>query len=255
MGTEIVQLPLLKDNYSYLVHDVESGLTAAVDPSEAAPVLSALAEKGWQLTHILNTHHHGDHVGGNRRLKQVTGCKVHGPASPDEPIPALDVMVNEGNRLEWGYHHVKVLAIPGHTRGHVAFWFDHAHALFCGDTLFAMGCGRLLGGTAEQLWTSLDRLRSLPEDTLIYCAHEYTESNGRFALTVEPRNPALQARMQAVMALRARGQSTIPSRLSTERATNPFLRWESPEIRDTLGLTDASPLQVFSELRKLKDVF
>lgn len=254
-GLEIVQIPLLKDNYSYLVHDTESGLTAVVDPAEPEPVLNALSKRGWTLTHLLNTHHHGDHVSGNHLLKRATHCRIYGPSHPGEPIPDLDVAIGEGDRIEWGRHAIEVLAVPGHTQGHVAFWLDETHILFCGDTLFAMGCGRLLGGTAEQLWMSLDRLRRLPDDSLIYCAHEYTEANGRFALTIEPGNSALQVRMQAVAATREQGLSTLPTRLDQERATNPFLRWESPEIRQTLGMEDASPLEVFTALRRRKDAF
>jgi hydroxyacylglutathione hydrolase len=252
---EIRQLPVMKDNYVYLLHDPETGATAVVDPAEAEPVLKALDEKGWTLTHILNTHTHWDHVGGNLELKQRTGCRVFGAAQDRDGIPGLDVGLAEGDAVELGRTHAQVLAVPGHTQGHLAYWFRDEQALFCGDTLFAMGCGRLLGGTAEQLWRSLDRIRGLPAATRIYCAHEYTQANGRFALTVEPGNPALVERMRRVDEWRREGRPTVPSTLEEERATNPFLRPESVEIQRTLGLEGAEPLRVFAETRRRKDIW
>lgn len=252
---EIRQIPVMKDNYVYLLHEPETGATAVVDPAEAEPVLEALDEKGWTLTHILNTHPHWDHVGGNLALKQRTGCRVFGAGQDRDSIPGLDVGLAEGDAVELGRTQALVLAVPGHTQGHLAYWFRDEQALFCGDTLFAMGCGRLLGGTAEQLWRSLDRIRGLPAATRIYCAHEYTQANGRFALTVEPGNPALVERMRRVDELRREGRPTVPSTLEEERATNPFLRPESVEIQRTLGLEGVEPLRVFAETRRRKDTW
>lgn len=253
---DIVQIPVLQDNYVYLLRDPDTGATAVVDPTAAEPVLKELWSRSWQLTQVLNTHHHSDHVGGNLTLKQATGCQVIGHSDGRETIPGIDLAVGEGDRVSIGRLTADVLAVPGHTRGHIAYWFRDCQALFCGDTLFAMGCGRLLGGTAEQLWTSLDRLRQLPDDTRVYCAHEYTQNNGRFALGMEPGNAALVQRMRQVDAARAMGKATVPSRLDEERLTNPFLRPESTEIRTRLGLADtATNLEVFSALRRRKDVF
>lgn len=252
---EVVQLPVLRDNYIYLVHDAATGQTAAVDPAEAEAVLAALRSRGWQLTHILNTHHHADHVGGNLALQQATGCRIAGCRDEREIIPGLDDAVGKGDQVNIGTLRAEVLAVPGHTRAHIAFWFPGPEALFCGDTLFGMGCGRLLGGTAETLWSSLVRLRQLPDETRIYCAHEYTQNNGRFALTVEPDNAALLKRMRQVDAARAQGLPTVPSLLRDERATNPFLRPESASIRARLGLPEAANQDVFAELRRRKDSF
>jgi hydroxyacylglutathione hydrolase len=252
---EIVQLPVLRDNYIYLLHDARTGMTAAVDPAEAHAVLDVLHRRGWQLTYILNTHHHADHVGGNLELKQATGCRIVGYSAGTELIPGLDEVVGEGDQVAIGSLRAHVLAVPGHTRGHIAFWFPDHQALFCGDTLFGMGCGRLLGGTAEQLWASLDRLRQLPADTRIFCAHEYTQNNGRFALTVERDNAALQNRQREVETAREQGLPTVPSLLKDESSTNPFLRPESPEIRRHLGMPQAAKLDIFTELRRRKDYF
>lgn len=252
---EIHQILVMEDNYVYLLHDPASGATAAVDPAEAEPVLAALDEKGWHLTHILNTHHHWDHVDGNLALKQRTGCRVYGAERDRGQIPGLDVGLREGDVVELGQIKARVLEVPGHTQGHLAYWFEDDAALFCGDTLFAMGCGRLLGGSAEQMWNSLDRISQLPPTTRIYCAHEYTQANGRFALTIEPGNLALFARMERVNEARRQARPTVPSLLAEELATNPFLRPESAAIRRTLGLEDAAAVQVFAETRRRKDGF
>lgn len=252
---DILQIPVMKDNYIYLIHESGSGATAAVDPAQAEPVLEALDRTGWQLTHILNTHHHWDHVDGNLELKRHTGCRVFGAERDRGDIPGLDVGIGEGEAVELGTVRGQVLAVPGHTQGHLAYWFAEDAALFCGDTLFGLGCGRLLGGTAEQMWASLQRLRGLPAETRVYCAHEYTQNNGRFALTLEPGNAALLERMRRVDGLRRDRQPTVPSTLGEETATNPFLRPESPEIRRLLGLEDAPPVRVFAETRRRKDVW
>jgi hydroxyacylglutathione hydrolase len=252
---EIVQIPVLTDNYIYLIHDPVSGATAAVDPAEARPVLDVLADKGWTLTCVLNTHHHWDHVGGNLELQQQTGCRVIAPAADRHRIPGIDLGVSEGDTIAVGNHVARVMSTPGHTLGHVVYHFAEDRLLFCGDTLFVMGCGRLFEGTPEQMWDSLQRLKALPADTRIYCTHEYTQNNGRFALTVEPDNRALLEKMQQVAELRAQGLSTVPSTIGEELATNPFFREDSPSIRETIGLQNAAPVQVFAEIRRLKDRF
>lgn len=251
----IQQIPALKDNYVYLVHDADTGATAVVDPAEAEPVLETLDRLGWHLTHILNTHHHWDHIGGNLTLKRLTGCQIFGAERDREQIPGIDVGLVDGDSVALGNIQAQVLAVPGHTQGHIAYWFREDAALFCGDTLFAMGCGRLLGGTAEQLWHSLARIRQLPGETRVYCAHEYTEANGRFALTLEPENPALVERMARVRELRREHRPTVPSTLAEELATNPFLRPERLEIRRHLHMEQAEADAVFAETRRRKDVF
>ena len=246
-------VPCLKDNYAYLVHDAEAGLTAVVDPSEPEPVREALAKHGWKLTHILNTHHHFDHTGGNVPLKEETGAKVVGPEKDRERIPGIDEGVSEAAPWTFGTRSIPVLEIPAHTRAHIAFVFDDA--VFTGDTMFAMGCGRLFEGTPAMMWAALSKLAKLPDATRVYCGHEYTQSNGRFALTLEKGNAALVARMRDVDAARAKGAPTIPSTIGQEKATNPFLRPGSAEIRAALGMAQADDVEVFAEMRKRKDNF
>lgn len=250
------QIPVLSDNYVYLVHEEESGATAVVDPAVAEPVVDALAEKGWRLTHILNTHHHGDHTGGNLELKAATNAQVVGARKDSQRIPGIDVEVGDGDTFLLGHAAAMVFETPGHTSGHIAFWFPDSHALFCGDTLFSLGCGRMFEGTAPQMWASLSRLRDLPGETLVYCAHEYTAANSRFARLVERDNPAMQARVEAVAALRAQGRPTVPSTLTQERAANPFLRADVASVARAVGLDPGTdPSLVFAELRRRKDVF
>lgn len=255
MALEIVLVPLLKDNYAYLVREPAANLTAVVDPSEAEPVLAMARGRGWELTHVLNTHHHHDHTGGNLRLKQATGCRIVGPKADQDRIPGIDIAVEEGQRYDFGTTHAEILFIPGHTRGHIAYWFPESAALFCGDTLFAMGCGRMFEGTAPQMWASLGKLRALPAATRVYCGHEYTQNNARFALTIEPGNVALTMRAVRVDELRARGVATIPSTIGEEQATNPFFRADEPSVAAGLGLAGADPVAVFAEIRRRKDEF
>jgi hydroxyacylglutathione hydrolase len=255
MPLEIVQIPVLQDNYVYLVHDPATAMTAVVDPAVGGPVMEELKRRGWSLTHILNTHHHGDHVGANEELKAATGCTIVGPRADRDRIPGIDVAVGEGDSYFLGRAEAKVFDVPGHTRGHIAYWFPDSKALFCGDTLFALGCGRLFEGTPKQMWTSLSKFLDLPDDTKVYCAHEYTESNGRFALSVEPGNAVLQSRMAEVRRLRAQGLPTVPSTLGEEKASNPFLRPHSAEIQRHVGMGGDDLVAVLGATRALKDNF
>ena len=252
---DIQLVPCLSDNYAYLLRDEDEGICAVVDPSEAAPVKAALEARGWRLTHILNTHHHPDHTGGNTRLKQEFGVPVVGPVKDRDRIPALDVGVDETTPFALGSHKARVLEIPAHTRAHIAFVFDTDDAVFTGDTLFAMGCGRLFEGTPEMMWKSLSKLMTLPDSMRVYCGHEYTLNNGRFALTLEPGNDDLATRMRGVENLRAGDVPTIPSTIGLEKKTNPFLRPGSPEIRRTLKMEQAGDVEVFAEIRARKDRF
>ncbi|HWU26079.1 MAG TPA: hydroxyacylglutathione hydrolase [Rhizomicrobium sp.] len=253
LAIEIV--PCLSDNYAYLICDNRDGLCAVVDPSEPEPIKRALSAKGWKLTHILNTHHHFDHTGGNLPLKEAFGAEIVGPAKDRERIPGIDTGVDESAPWHFGRHTARILEIPAHTRAHIAFAFEDERAVFTGDTLFSMGCGRLFEGTPAMMWASLSKLMLLDDDMRIYCGHEYTANNGRFAQTLEPDNPHLEARMKVVQALRAKALPTIPSPLGIEKKTNPFLRPDCPEIRKTLGMTAASTVEVFAEIRRRKDVF
>lgn len=252
---EIHQIPVLSDNYVYLAHEPETKQTAVVDPAVGGPVMDALAAKGWTLTHILNTHHHADHTGANLELKQQTGCTIVGPKPDRDRIPGIDVEVSDGETYALGNATARVFDVPGHTRGHNAYWFEESDALFCGDTLFALGCGRVFEGTHEQMWSSLSKLMKLPDATRVYCAHEYTQANGRFALSVEPGNQELIDRMAEIDQLRAQGKPTVPSTIGIEKATNPFLRPNSDNLQQTVGLVGGSPVQVFAETRIRKDNF
>lgn len=224
MALEIVRIPVLSDNYVWLVHEPVSGETMVVDPAVAPPVLEKAEELGWKISQIWNTHWHPDHTGGNAEIKQATGCTITGPAAEAGRIPTLDVQVKGGDVVGLGDVTADVLDVPAHTAGHIAFHFAEDKAAFVGDTLFAMGCGRLFEGTAEQMFGNMRALEALGDDTAIYCAHEYTLSNGRFALTVEPENTALVQRMAEVVALRDRGEPTVPTTIALEKATNPFMR-------------------------------
>ena len=237
---EIVPVPVLRDNYVWLIHDPASAETVAVDPSVADPVLAAAEARGWRITQVWNTHWHPDHTGGNDAIRVATGCTVTGPAEA-EKVSRMDRIVAGGDRATIGAIEAELIDIPAHTAGHVAFHLPDARAGFVGDTLFAMGCGRLFEGDAARMYESLQRLAALPDDTHIYCGHEYTLANGVFALTVEPDNMAIADRVEQVKAARARGEVTLPTTIALERATNPFLR--------------AASVEEFAERRAAKDNF
>lgn len=235
------QLLAFNDNYIHVLLDEETGEGVVIDPGDAGPVLKAVHMNGWQLTQIWATHHHADHIGGAHELKAGLGLSYAGWARDAHRLAGLDVGLNDGDMVRLGRSKARVLWVPGHTSGHVAYWFEQEKLLFPGDTLFAMGCGRLFEEAAPVMWNSLQRLMKLPPDTLVYCAHEYTLANGYFAMTVEPDNEALHLRIREAQAMRAEGMSTVPFRLDLDLATNPFLRAGSAER--------------FAEIRKLKDSF
>ena len=253
----LVQIPLLRDNYAYLIVCEGTNDAAVVDPSEAEPVLRQVEKENVALKAILNTHHHRDHTGGNPGLLEKWSLEVYGHTVDKERIPGLTHPLDEGDEVRVGELRAKVLFIPGHTKGHVAYLFENK--LFCGDTLFVAGCGRLFEGTAEQMHSSLSKLQQLPDDTLVYCGHEYTEKNLQFALTVEPNNRKLTEKLQRVRSSRAKGLSTVPSTMAEERETNPFLRWDSREIQENLRgrfpKLPSDPVSVFAKVRELKDAF
>jgi hydroxyacylglutathione hydrolase len=255
MPFELVTVPCRTDNYAFLLHEAASGHTALVDAPEAAPIEAALAARGWTLDEIWITHHHGDHVDGVGRLRDVFGARVTGAAADEHRLPALDRTVADGDTFDFAGSQVHVLDVSGHTVGHIAFHVPDAGAVFTGDSLMALGCGRLFEGTAGQMWASLSKLAALPPDTQVCSGHEYTASNAAFALTIEPRNAALAARAEAVRTARERGEATVPSLLSEERATNPFLRAGLQDVKDTLSMGSQDDVDVFAEIRRRKDAF
>jgi len=250
---KIHQFACRSDNFGVLIHDEASGLTASIDAPEAAAVQQALKQTGWRLTYILTTHHHGDHVDGNLELKSATGASIIGPRGEAAKIPGIDTLVGGGETVAFGSLQASVLDTPGHTLGHISYWFEDATVAFVGDTLFSLGCGRVIEGDPQMMWASLRTLMQLPAETSFHCGHEYTEANARFALGIEPGNSALQTRAAEVSALRAAGKPTLPSTIGAELAANPFLRPQSPEIRQRLGLVDKPDWQVFAEIRDRKN--
>ncbi len=254
MMLEIHQFLCLADNFGVLIHEPETGATAAIDAPDDAPILAALAEKNWRLTDILVTHHHADHVQGIPGLRGVfPDVHVIGPAKEAAKIGRLDKTVEEGDIVKIGTHEAQVIEVPGHTLGHVAYWFKRDGLLFAGDTLFAMGCGRGFEAPAQVLYHSLMKLAALPAATQIYCGHEYTLSNARFARSVDPANENLKKREAEVAALRAEGRFTLPTRMDVELATNPFLRASDPAIQASVGLSGRDPADVFAALRERKN--
>lgn len=255
MVLQVEQFMCRSDNFGVLIHDPESGATASIDAPEEAPIRAALERTGWQLTHILTTHWHEDHVKANEALKAAFGVEIHGPEAEKARVPGIDHPVSGGDGFTFGSEAVEVIDTPGHTAGHIAYHFPQSKLLFAGDTLFALGCGRLFECPADVMHASLSRLAALPGDTTVYCGHEYTLANARFAVSVDPDNAALQARLSEIEALRAKDKPTLPTTLALELETNPFLRAGDAAIRRHLGMESASDTEVFAEIRKRKDNF
>ena len=243
------------DNFGLLLHDPETGLCASIDTPDGETIWHELETKGWQLTHIFNTHHHYDHVPGNEMLKERSGCTIVGSKNDAQRIPGIDQLLEDGDAYEFGANTITMLETPGHTLGSVCFFVEPDHILFTGDTLFSMGCGRLFEGSAELMWQSMQKICALPDDAQIYCGHEYTLQNAEFALDVEPNNQALRQRADEVRALRRARKDTLPVSLATEKATNPFLRSNSREIQKKFGLEGQADIKTFSATRALKDNF
>ncbi|MFO1143734.1 MAG: hydroxyacylglutathione hydrolase [Amaricoccus sp.] len=255
MPLEIVTVPCLRDNYAYLVRDAATGQVGLVDAPEPAPIEAALSDRGWKLDLILITHHHADHIDGVNVLRGRYHAQVAGAAADKHRLPALDVELKGGDTIAIGESVAQVFEVPGHTVGHIAYWFAEAKAVFTADSLMVMGCGRLFEGTPEQMWGTLTTLAALPDDTMVYSGHEYAESNIRFALSVDGENPALRARAAEIAAMRQMGGATVPARLDLERETNPFLRAADAGFKAQLGLKGSPDAQVFAEIRRRKDSF
>lgn len=256
MTTQVYQFPCLEDNYGVLLHDTATGATASIDAPDGAAIVAAAKAKGWRLTDALITHHHRDHTQGVPELRAAfPDLRVVGPAKEAQRIPGLDAEVLEGQFVEIGRSAAKVIETPGHTLGHVCYWFEDDDIVFCGDTLFALGCGRAFEAPPAVLWESLCKLAALPGETQVYCGHEYTQANARFALTIEPDNALLRNRAEKIAALRARGQPTLPTTIALELAANPFLRADEPGVAAAVGLPGADPAEVFAQLRERKSKF
>jgi hydroxyacylglutathione hydrolase len=252
---EIHQFICRNDNYGVLVHDTRTGTTMSIDAPDAAAISDNLKKRGWQLTHILTTHHHEDHVAGNLELKDVFGCRIYGPEAEKDRIPGISKSFKGGDVFELGHRPIRVHDCPGHTAGHIAYHFFDDYALFAADTLFSLGCGRVFEGTLEQMYHSVNQFRTLNAMTAVYCGHEYTEANARFAVTIEPGNRALQMRANEVRHLREQGKMTCPSTIGEELKTNPYLRCDSPEIRQLLKMESATDAEIFAEIRTRKNNF
>ncbi|MEO0666559.1 MAG: hydroxyacylglutathione hydrolase [Pseudomonadota bacterium] len=255
MALQIATIPCLQDNYAFLAHDTATGATGLIDAPEAAPIMNFLEETGWILSDVFLTHHHGDHVQGLAEILARFPARVTGAAADRHRLPALDMTVQEGDRVEIGAIDGRVIDVSGHTQGHIAFHFPDAKAAFTADSLMALGCGRVFEGTMPQMHESLQKLAALPPDTLIFSGHEYTAANAKFALTIDPENPDLISRVQSVEAATAEGEPTVPSTLAEELATNPFLRADDPAIQAHLGMDGADPVDVFVEIRTRKNNF
>ncbi len=253
MPLSIHQFAIGSDNLGVLIHDDATGKTASIDAGDEAPILAALKETGWALTDLFITHHHSDHIAALQPLKKRFGARVVAPAADVHRIPDIDVAVREGDRVQLGETDFTIIETPGHTSGHIAYYCEAAKVLFAGDTLFSLGCGRLFEGTPQQMWASLSKLARLPDDTLLYCGHEYTLSNARFAVRYDAGNEALHRRITEVEALRAKGEFTIPSRIGVEKATNPFLRADEPALAQAIGLAGRPAIEVFAALREAKN--
>ena len=255
MSAQTYLFPCLSDNYGVLIHDPDSGATASIDAPEAAPVEAALKKTGWSLTDILVTHHHGDHTGGIAELKRRYKCRVVAPRREAQRIADVDETVGEGDAVRVGALQGSVIDTPGHTAGHISYFFAADKLAFVGDTLFSIGCGRVIEGDAQMMWQSLLKLRNLPDDTQFFCGHEYTEANIRFAKTIEPENARLAARAVEVARLRAAGRPTIPATIGAEKAENPFLRADLRDVAGTVGLAGSPAWKVFAEIRERKNKF
>jgi hydroxyacylglutathione hydrolase len=255
MTAKVHLFPCLRDNFGVLIHDPDTGITAAIDAPEAAAVEKALTDTGWKLTEILVTHHHGDHTDGIPELKARHRCRVIGPAVEAARIPMIDETVREGDHVRVGNLEARVIETPGHTAGHISYFFPNEKLAFVGDTLFSIGCGRVIEGSMDQMWESLLKLRDLPDDTQVYCGHEYTDANVRFAKTIEPNNQALIARAEQVYGQRAAGKPTIPVTIGEEKKDNPFLRADVTEVAASLGLAGQPAADVFAEIRERKNKF
>ncbi|HMB48257.1 MAG TPA: hydroxyacylglutathione hydrolase [Afifellaceae bacterium] len=252
---EIVQFTARSDNFAVLVHDPQSGKTASIDAPEAAPILAELENRGWQLTDIFVTHKHLDHIDGIPALKETFGAAVTGPAKSARETGLYDRTVSDGHSFDFAGHTVQVMETPGHTLDHVSYYIADQKLLFCADTLFALGCGRVFEGDAPMMWNSLKALRDLPDDTVVYCGHEYTLANARFAVTADPQNGRLAERLAEIETLRADGRPTLPTSIGLEKETNPFLRADDPAVAAAMGLSGADPAAVFAEVRARKDNF
>jgi hydroxyacylglutathione hydrolase len=256
MTTHVHQFLCLKDNFGALIHDSATGATAAIDAPDADAVIAAAMSQGWELTDLLVTHHHADHVQGVPGLKaRYPKMRVAGPAKEAARIGAIDISLAEGDFAHVGDIAAKVIETPGHTAGHIVYWFEEDEIAFCGDTLFALGCGRVFETPLAVMWNSLIKLANLPGETEVYCGHEYTEANARFVITIEPDNATLKDRVEEIAKLRAAGRATLPTTIAAELATNPFLRAEEPEVQRLLGMSGADPAAVFAEIRSRKDRF
>ncbi|WP_424361107.1 hydroxyacylglutathione hydrolase [Methylocystis parvus] len=256
MPIEVAQFICLTDNFGLLVHDRETGATASVDAPDGKAIADETERRGWKLTHLLITHHHLDHVEGWEILKQrFPQLKIFGSAADAHRLPPLDQAVSDGDEVRLGASRARVIATPGHTSGHIVYWFPDDEAVFVGDTLFSLGCGRVFEGTMDEMRLSLEKIANLPRETRVYCGHEYTQSNGRFAITVDPENPVLRDRLASVAELRAAGKFTLPTTIALENATNPFLRVEDPKVKHAMGMDDANPFAVFAAMRERKNRF